>query len=63
MVKKWVIREKNRIIVSRLVENGALGQELKKVRMERDVIEQTLDKFIHQLTGTSESNQIRQNYK
>ena len=53
-----VIREKNRIIVSRLVENGALGQELRKVRMERDVIEQTLDKFIHQLTGTSESNQI-----
>ena len=53
-----VIREKNRIIVSRLVENGTLDQELKKVRMEKDVIEQTLDKFIHQLTGPSESNQI-----
>ena len=44
-----VIKEKNRIIVSRLVENGSLGQELKKVRMEKDAIEQTLDKFINQL--------------
>ena len=58
-----VIREKNRIIVSRLVENGSLGQELKKVRMEKDVIEQTLDKFIHQLTRPPESDQIQQNYK
>ena len=51
-----VIKEKNRCIVRWLVENDSLNQELKRVRTEKDAIEQTLDRFINQLTDQSETN-------
>ena len=58
-----ILKEKDRVIYRRLQEQDSLTRELEKVQMEKDVIEQTLDKFISQLTVQSESNQIQQNNK
>ena len=51
-----IIKEKDRVIYRRLQEQDSLTRELEKVQIEKDVIEQTLDKFINQLTVQSETN-------
>ena len=44
--------------IHRLQEQDSLTRELDKVQTEKDTIEQTLNKFISQLTIQSETNQI-----
>ena len=51
-----IIKEKDRVIYRRLQEQDSLTRELEKVRTEKDAIEQTLDRFINQLTDQSETN-------
>ena len=54
---RMIIKEKNRGIISRMLEKDVIAKELDKVRIEKDTIEKTLDRYLNQLTNPSETTQ------
>ena len=53
-----LMSEKDRSIIQRLQENDCLAKELAKVKIEKYVIDKTLERFINQLTIQSKIDNI-----